>query len=530
MAGAATGRSAGADADSAVGDMSQVRAYPGLRPADRYVSIAWAPVLATMWALLSTVGASFATETNVLRRFPYPFSHMISFASDVDQQAPWHGAAIHRVINEEIGLPISDSLWAQGASTDASSLFLGGVDLNIRPSGMGTHSTAGLLIRQWHRGNIDTLHSWQDDGTPPLVQHIAQPVELASISTIIAIEPAPKGLASLYYRHLRVYFDAPPPKDMSWKLFDNSGKSVVIGVGQIKAGEVVKSALSRPPFIIEVVTGVPPDIGLPVTRETFDLFHLTKIEILASSCDKGCATKATRVDRDNFSRQAVGLQVPWLEAFNIRPVILMSHGGWSFAQNFGAASFSLFMKREHGSAYESSLVPNKLRLLGNDPDQYAYHSDLLRRLGVNSLWPYSIVRKQLWNQQSPPLSSGIPGFYELIRTTNRTYRTSSLEDFLLDVRIMEPRLRAVDLDAIYCARTCWGDQGAVLGLLVALSLSQTEIRSYVDQLWSTHLATGDDDFNRSIETPLRQSAVAWMRRLANHYYNFDGQTVPFPAR
>ena len=476
---------------------------------------------ATACCLLVLI-ASGSDAADLLRRFPYPFSHLISFASDVDQQPPWHGAAIHRVINEEIGLPVSDSLWPQGASSDVSSLLVGGVDLNVRASGIDTHTTAGLLIREWHRGNVDTFHSWQDDNTPPLVQRLDKPAKLAVAATVIAIAPPPQNLFSYYYRHLRIYFDAPPPPDMYWRLIDGSGKSILVGVDQIKAGAAVKPALAKPPFIIEIIFGLPPDMGVAASQDAFDLLHLTKIEIAAPSCSKGCAAAVTRVDRDNFSRRAVALQLPWLEAFNMRPALLTSHGGWSLAQDFGSAGFSMTMKRERGSIYESPLVPNKIRGLGNDAAEYAYHGDLLRRLGITTVWTYARDSKHAWNRPVPPLSSSNAGFYNLIRTMTGSYRTGSLDDFLQDVRATEPRLKNVDLNDIYCARACGGDQGAVLGLLVALGLSQTEVRSHVDELWYTHFATGDDDFKRSIATPLRPSAVAAMRKLADRYYNFSG--------
>ena len=454
----------------------------------------------------------------LIRRFPYPFTHMVAMASDVDTQAPWHGAAIHRVINEQIGLPLSDSLWVLGGSQGASSLFVADDELNGRPSRVGTHTTFGLLLRQWHRGNVDTFHSWQDDSIPPLQEPLRAAVRLTAATTTIRVMAPPVELTSLDYRHLRLHFSAAPPEDL-WLRLHGKGRVVVVSVAHMRAGRAVTVDRTRPPYIVEIVLGVAPDQGPP---EPFNLAHLEQVELHAFSCAKGCPVAVTRLERDGFSRRSVLLQLPTLEAFNLRPAAVTSHGGFSYAQNFDAENFVATIPRTPGSAYESRLVSNVLRNLGNDPQAHAYHTDLLRQFGVTTLWSFAKSSKHLWNEPRPPMKARISGFHDMVRTWV-DYKATTLAEFRRELPALEPALKGVPLDDIFCAKVCWGDQGSVLGLLVALSLSRIDAGRDVDHLWYTHFGSGDSDFERTPSAPMRASAVAWLERLANRMFNFDGR-------
>jgi hypothetical protein len=464
-----------------------------------------------------------AADSTVVRALPYPYLHTVSFTDDADERAPWHGAAIHRVLNEEIGLPISSSVWVQGATPESSAFFSGGLDIKDRPSGVGAHTISGLLLRQWHRGNADHLHSWQDDSVPPLVEVLPEPQRLESANTLVKTQRAPPYFASARHRHLRLHFSAPPPEDLALVLRDTAGKSLRVPARPIVLSNPTGRKASAAPYIVEVILGVPPDVGVPLV-DNFNLSLLDSLEMIASSCAKGCATALLRIERDGFSRRSVVAQMPWMEALNVRPLLLTSHGGWSLIQNLSPPGYTLSVPRKAGSVYESALVPNVLRSLANDPDQHAYHSDLLRDLGVRMIWHYSGSSRHGPAVPVPPLSSTTPGFHDLVRTAMAPYDTSSRERFLHDVHRLEPALRKMNLDDVYCAKSCQGDQGAVAGLLIALSLAQVDSgKRAVEHVWYTHFATGDADFRRSAETPLRASTVSWFRTLANYHYNFDGK-------
>jgi hypothetical protein len=64
---------------------------------------------------LSSSHADQTSPASIIRPLPYPFHHVVSFSDDTDELKPWHEMALHRVFNEEMGLPISDAIWPHGS-------------------------------------------------------------------------------------------------------------------------------------------------------------------------------------------------------------------------------------------------------------------------------------------------------------------------------------------------------------------------------------------------------------------------------
>ena len=161
-------------------------------------------------------------------------------------------------------------------------------------------------------------------------------------------------------------------------------------------------------------------------------------------------------------------------------------------------------------------------MLGHNRSEHAFHTDVLHRLGISSTWSMGGDLYH-WNEPVPPLKASYEGMYDLQRTYIGPLDATSLENFRRDIRAREPLLNNVDLDDIYCKSIC-GDaaQGAVLGLLIATSLAQIRAGQTVDHLWVTHFSSGDSDFNRTQDEPLKPSAAKWLRELAGYYYNFSG--------
>lgn len=96
---------------------------------------------------LSSSHADPPTPASIIRPLPYPFYHVVSFSEDTDELKPWHEMALHRVFDEEMGLPISDAIWPHG-SDRLSTLFLGPNVLNRTPSGVDDQPTFALLLRE----------------------------------------------------------------------------------------------------------------------------------------------------------------------------------------------------------------------------------------------------------------------------------------------------------------------------------------------------------------------------------------------
>ncbi len=451
-------------------------------------------------------------DTACLRRWPYPFAHMITFASDVDGQSPWLGAAIHHKINHCLGLPVSDSVWVQVGNLPCkgapSAFFTVQTELNRAPSGVDGHPAHGLLLRQWHRGNIDHLHSWQQDYGVHLVDRPRPAVPLSSGEVKLELDPPADEIRQhMTVTQLRLVFDRPPPRDLSLGLRDSNGTTIAVATEELHFSNSV--GVGRQNYFAELWR--PP--ATAGSRGRFDLTGLTRLVLKADE-----ASAPVRIERDNFSRRTVKAQAAWLKKHNIRPAVTTSHGGHTQAQNFSPPGFVLTRAEP---LFRLPQVKAELRSLADDKDAHAYHADLLHDLGVKHVWLYG-GSKTFWHATAPPPRALDDFFYELSRSHLVTYLNHTREAFKAEVLRVEPLLGRIDLDALYCPEEGGRDQGVMLGLLIAAGLVRVAAGHPVDQLWYTHFASGDPDWPRTAQIPLKPSALEWLRRLAAHYYNVDG--------
>jgi len=485
----------------------------------------------------------------MLRQLPYPFSHYISFASDVDGQEPWRGAAIHKIINQEIGLPLSDSLWVQAGGVKRqtflkrfekiienglvflgfkqfnrhpSALFTVSEHLNQSPSNVENHPIYGLLLREWHRGNIDHLHSWQQDYCFQIVNRFDPPVSLNTSKIRFEVPPVNKALKQLVYGHLRIYFSEPPPTDLKIELKDRYENRVSVGQKRINAGRKVQFQ-SDDVYIVEILFDLVVNTRSVCTgiSKKFNLAELKWIELSSSLYDKKSVATITKLERDNFSRLSVLAQLPYLERWNIRPLLLTCHGGLTNAQNFSPSGFLYKTGGKKNSILRDPNVLTKLRSLGDNKSSYAYHADILHRLGVDHIWGYG-GSDHLWNEKVPLPEKCYDLFYNLWRTTLLWYDTTTKERFENDLIAQEPILSKINLKKFYYKGKCAGDQGRMIGMLVAAGLALVDEGKPVTHFWYTHFSSGSLFDKIFSIRPLKSSVVESLRKLANYHYNFDG--------
>ena len=216
----------------------------------RQLAIA-ASLVVIMTPLFGSSIASGTEDFSRLRELPYPFRHVVSFSDDADELKPWHGAAIHRVFNQELGLPITDSIWPHG-SNRLSTVFLGPDRLNRTPSGVDGLPAYALLLREWHRGNIDQFHGWQEDSSFALRNSFAPGIPLASAHTEVALPPTDSEIANEQRQNVRLYFTDEPPEDLSVTLTDSTGRSLPYGPDQIAKGRQVQLKTGNAGVIVEL--------------------------------------------------------------------------------------------------------------------------------------------------------------------------------------------------------------------------------------------------------------------------------------
>jgi hypothetical protein len=471
---------------------------------------------------------------------------MVTFSSDVDSQAPWYGRFMHQQINERLGLPISDSVHVTSAAGVPleSALFKSHSEINDQPSLVDDHTVAGLLLREWHRGNIDQLHSWYSDYLPQFRFVIPEPAAPTAEGAEISLPPA-QWMHGYFaspnrgYQQLRLYFDKEPPVDLEVILRFKSGVIVTAEPRLVRRGRMVQAQSSPDgPFIVNLILNAPPDVGIslggPILpgADDKDLMALT---LKAPSCASGCAAKLLKLERDNYGRLTVLDQMPWLETWNVRSLVYTSHGGNTVYQSFGAGPYPITAPEVPGKEH--------IRQIGqfeaNNPFGPAYIADLLRtRLGVRAISSLDSSTKfresYYWWETPPPLLSNFEGFYALSRTyagAGLVRDFSALQDVLGKGNLS---LRDVDAERHFCLThyVCSeASQGPTAGFDLAVSRALIEAGRPVEHLWYQHLGVMrmDPDYPISQMEPIKPAIRKELEALASRYWNITGD-VPEQQR
>lgn len=94
-----------------------------------------------------------------LRPFPYPYRSALALCSDIDGATLPVFEAYHRLIGNQLGLPLADSFFGLGAEKDQMAYYL---------ADGRTESPAAPLIREGlASGRVDSIHSWGDFNAGP---------------------------------------------------------------------------------------------------------------------------------------------------------------------------------------------------------------------------------------------------------------------------------------------------------------------------------------------------------------------------
>ncbi len=499
-----------------------------MRPSSRK-SQACRGILASVLAAMPCIAVAAQTDAPALRQYPYPFSHAASFSSDVDMQSPSIGVALHRVFNVELGLNISDSLWPHGSSL-SSVLFLGPDTLNRQPSGIGGEPVYALLLRQWHRGNIDHFHGWQDDNIYQIRNDFPEPVVLRTGKpTVVNLPAAPQALWGQRSQNLRLYFSAPPPSDLRVVLYEAGGASFAFDPHAVHEGLKVIPTGQQAGMVTELIIPASAADGgtMPI-----NINKLERVELATNGCQPDCDAKLVRLERDHFSRLTVKRQLQFLERWNIRPAFTTSHGGNTLASAFGVPGRSTKLARAPGTLLEDPTIPDVRTTLANVEGSPAYHADLLRDLSILGVWPYFAEVWTDWfhtvgggaNTSPMPMTTTFKGLYNVPRTTIAWEQLEAPTDrarYLRDLKKFLPTLTEEELGELYCGPTCDISQGDALALIAALTLQRTQQPGPTAYFWYTHFGAYAPDTIHTLQQPISRATEKWMQRLANAAYNFD---------
>lgn len=473
-------------------------------------------------ALTLTASAGAAEPT--LRRWPFPFEHVITFSSDVDMQTPWYGAAFHRAVNERLGLGLSDSLWVSGSGAGYSHFLAGPSTLNRSSGGWGAMPSFALLLRQWHRGNVDHFHSWQSDVWLRLLQSFEPGLSVRHGQTI-AMNDVPPSLAAMNYNVVRLYFDGRPPSGLGISgvdaednrfFMENAGKAAVVE--------------SEGRYRIDIVLSRAGSSIVAQSEKPVTVAKIARIEMHAAECVQECAVRLTRIERDGLSREVIEAQWRLLEAFNLRPPFLTSHGGNTYAQNFGYPGCCAPLPGSPDPAAGKETVSLSLKTEAALAKAPGYHADILEKLGVVGIWPIRSLTGQtaLGFRDRLKLEPFLgTRFYAFPRSyLEGTFASDTAGSFASTVRAAAGGVEDFDAEQHFCAGAYCSSSalGSQIGLLSDLGLFAIGRGEKIENHWATHFGTMlyDKSHDARPEQPLRPRIAAAMRALADHVYNVSG--------
>ncbi len=480
-------------------------------------------------ALAATLCGAGAARADSVRPLPWPFEHMVTVASDVDLQPPWYGLALHRRMNRDLGLRIADSFWvsATTGAAGSSALFAGPARRNLAPTGVDGHPAFWLLLRAFHRGDLDHLHGWQDDGLPRYRHALEAPARIGADG--LRVELPRVAFHDRLWRaggaqpaSLRLVFDAPPPADLAIRLVGGDGVETPVPATAIRRGAALQPAPAAE-HLVEIVMADEAAEGLLA-------FRGQPTAILLTAPDSPAALR--RVEWDGFSRSTVLMQAPALEAFNIRPTLSSAHGGFTRAQNLG-----------RGEAYaltpfgEADLVRHAqwtARAQGDDPASHAYHVDILARLGVASIADIPPVDFPYTVGPPPPLAplAGAP-FWAMHKTWGLALRPPATpEAIAAELARRDPVAAAAGVGRLLCVHDALclrSEQGRTLGYQIATSLAHVGAgKGRVTHAWYQHFGTAlsAPGAALSLERPFADEVDAQLWRLSDHVYDWTGTVSP----
>ena len=466
-------------------------------------------------------------SNTAIRDLPYPFHHVVSIGSDVDHLIPRHGALMHSFLGESLGLHIGDSVWPHSTRPGRCSFFVGQHSKNDFPSEVDGHTVFGLLLREWHRGNIDHFHSWTSADTYLLRTDLDPPLSLNEPATV-AIPPTTLPVGAAPYDIFRLWFRG-------------------LGDGQVEVELVTEEG--RHKFLVPIeadkATGAEDGSVYDLAVQRSDLrrgrgFATATAAHLTPRGNVPLGATLVRFELDNFGRTTVVPQANLLRRLGIRPVYVSSHGGRSSTQNFGDVAESLV--RDKRQATEARVVVSPEADVTASP---FYHADLLHELGVEVIWPQMWER---WREAShwykeafPPLRrwertnlyfTSRTKFGALGRDSERAFeparggrgreRRRYMRLFVDAVRAHEKLLDPEKLERIFgsgVVRT--HGHGSMLGLLLATSMARIDAMLPTVNFWYTHLGTIRHDHEIEPRQVFPLSIEEELFDLARHAYGIE---------
>jgi hypothetical protein len=481
-----------------------------------------------------------------LRCFPYPFHHVLSIQSDIDGQTAELGVWIHDFLNRRLGLPMGDSMWVQVSRAENMGLLLPDSAPNRTLTKVEDLPVFLHLLREWHSGTIDQLHSWHDDYTYQVRNDFDPPFRISGQSVferlrsrigarsrkpseVVDVPPVPRASkASLPCQHLRLYFDS-YPKDVFFALTaDDKAQPLMISEKDIHHGSQTQymNAGNSETIIDLYLPNLFPDREYGADKWIERGFNALKRIDFFSTSSKNCHLLA--IERDNFSRLSVISQSYIFNKYNLSPFLWVMHGGRTYAQNLGEGKPKKNMPRNHGKLSKQEGLVTSRETIAAEPQRHSYHVDVLQNIGIKAVWLFNTKIAINGKPTCRPLT-GIP-FFAAETISFPKLDLSTKQTFFASLRDVFPDFSEETLINFYCSHPnhCQMTKREMLGLAIELILTTTLTRDHVDQMIKTHWGSVEYSIQGQeepkLERPFKENTLRAFQRLACRYYgrNLDG--------
>lgn len=475
----------------------------------RFILVCWVVI---KLSLVKVAIADTSSGDSLLRDYPYPFGNSLAFASDVDMQTPEVGERFHSIINQGLGLPISDSLWVKTDAASLSGIFRSHGELNREAvlDGKSNDIAFSNLVKNWHRGNIDHFHSWHTDSEVVLRYEFDESFE--------------NGVRQAFGRGVGYYIPKVIPDH-----FVISSKEALPTDTSIRLYHSPKIKDER--RIFEYLLR---DAEVQFSQDTSEYYYIFPTDFLrhlplssiggvsfnSSTCGYKCFSNIIALSFADFSRADVLSKFPILDEFDIRPFFLSSHGGKSFLQNYSKKPFDSV--RNHKAPFIGKNIDNHIRVRGNSKGFHSYHTDLLRHFGTRVVWPYNQDNWRSLESLKPHLErlSADSFLYSVARNRLNGIDVSDKNTFIRSIRqhtdILDFWPRKT-IEQLYCGPNCGVAQGDFVPILIAASLASFKKNRNRNYLWYTHFGSGGA-FDHQRKEYFIEHLDEWFGFLASSYY------------
>lgn len=375
--------------------------------------------------------------------------------------------------------------------------------------------------------------TWTGDALVRLVHETG--ASLRGGRATVDIPPAHESLTGYRddYENIRLVFDVPPPPDLAVRLEDASGAAVEIPPERVRRARA-QFPRTAGPFVDLLVDPVVGDHMRADGSTTFSLLQLRRVTVSARSCAAAGPTLA-RIERDAFSRRTALLTLPALQRWNVRPVYLAAHGGYTMAMDPGDPVPHTLSPPTPGTYWADPAVQRTIEVQATQPDRPAYHADLLRLLGVEATHEIKSRRADECSIHFPSPARVFAGErFHLVGRSDLAQQVdwTSAHAFVASVLAIEPTLDRARVEAQWVAGPAHvgATQGAFAGGLIELALAGVARGRSVECVWYTHMGSlpfverwkGTLDRDRPLPLAIEES----FRRLGRRHYGAGADLRP----